>query len=330
MKKLFLSLLALGCVAGAFAQSGRPTAGGKKKIAIYVTGGTEDANKLVRNQLEEAFVYKGSGTYTVIAITPAIQELLDSARIRELSGNVRDEDISASGRLSGVDIICATEISTLNDKYTIVVKLLDRTARMYESKSDNKVANLEHLGQITKWLADGLLGVKSQRPKPPKSPKPPKPPRPSYDGFQMITEGLTLPDVKQWGGNFIIGGRFNHHVALGVGGGYHVYSGEKTKGAIIPGFVDFRVNAFPFLISPYFAVAGGVCLDRYTNTDTYVDLTGAVEKTSEHQALYAYYQASAGLHIRFSQTGAFAIFAGAAYNNIAEDILVQAGFSLTF
>jgi hypothetical protein len=152
--------------------------------------------------------------------------------------------------------------------------------------------------------------------------------RSKINGFQIAAEGLMLPNVQQGGGNFIMGYRFNNYLALGIGGGYHVYSGENYKGTVIPGFVDFRVNALPYMVSPYLAVAGGLCFDRYTNTDTYIDPTGTTEKTSEHQTLYAYYHASAGLYVRCSD--AFALFAGAGYNNMAGAVVVQAGLSVTF
>jgi hypothetical protein len=152
--------------------------------------------------------------------------------------------------------------------------------------------------------------------------------RSHINGFQMAAEGLVPPDGKQWGGNFVMDYRFNAYLSLGVGGGYHSYSGENSKGTVIPGFVDFRVNMLPYILSPYLAVAGGVCFDRYTNTDTYIDLTGTVEKNSEHQTLYIYYHASAGLHLRCSDV--FALFAGAGYNNMAGAVVIQAGLSVTF
>jgi hypothetical protein len=82
------------------------------------------------------------------------------------------------------------------------------------------------------------------------------------------------------------------------------------------------------MLSPHIAVAGGVCFDRYTNTNTYINPTGTIEKNTEHQTLYAYYHASAGLHLRCSEV--FALYAGAGYNNMANAVVIQAGISLTF
>jgi hypothetical protein len=148
------------------------------------------------------------------------------------------------------------------------------------------------------------------------------------NGFQLAAEGMIAPTAQQGGGNFIMGYRFNAHLALGVGAGFHSYTEENRKGTVIPGFVDFRVNLLRTKFSPYFAVAGGVCFDRYTNTDTYINPAGAIEMSSEHQTLYAYYHASAGLHLRCSDV--FAIYAGAGYNNMAAAVVVQAGLSVTF
>jgi hypothetical protein len=148
------------------------------------------------------------------------------------------------------------------------------------------------------------------------------------NGFQLAAEGMMAPTAQQGGGNFIMGYRFNAHLALGVGGGFHSYTEESRKGTVIPGFIDFRVNLLRTKFSPYFAIAGGVCFDRYTNTDTYINPAGAIEMNSEHQTLYAYYQAAAGLHLRCSDV--FALYAGAGYNNMAAAVAVQAGLSVTF
>jgi hypothetical protein len=148
------------------------------------------------------------------------------------------------------------------------------------------------------------------------------------NGFQLAAEGMIAPTAQQGGGNFIMGYRFNAHLALGVGAGFHSYTEENRKGTVIPGFVDFRVNLLRTKFSPYFAVAGGVCFDSYTNTDTYINPAGATEMDSAHQTLYAYYHASAGLHLRCSDV--FAIYAGAGYNNMAAAVVVQAGLSVTF
>ena len=152
--------------------------------------------------------------------------------------------------------------------------------------------------------------------------------RTHINGFHIAAEGLAHPATQQWGGNLIIGYRFNAHLTLGVGGGYHSYVAENTKGARIPAFIDFRANLLRTKLSPYLAAAGGVCVEHYTNSDTYVDPTGTITMQSEHRNLYAYYQASAGLHLRCSD--ALAIFAGAGYNNMVNAVVAQAGLSVTF
>jgi hypothetical protein len=152
--------------------------------------------------------------------------------------------------------------------------------------------------------------------------------RTHINGFHIAAEGLALPVAQQWGGHLMVGYRFNAHFTLGMGGGYHNYAAENTKGTIIPVYIDFRANLLRTKLSPYIAAAGGVCFERYTNSDTYVDPAGTIAMTSEHQNLYAYYQASAGLHLRCSDV--LAIFAGAGYSNVANTFVVQAGLSVTF
>jgi hypothetical protein len=152
--------------------------------------------------------------------------------------------------------------------------------------------------------------------------------RTHINGFHLSAEGLMCPGAQQWGGNFMMGYRFNAHFTLGVGGGYHSYAEEHRKGAIIPVFIDFRANLLRTKLSPYLAVSGGACSDRYTNSDTYIDPSGTTGMDSEHQTLYAYYQGSAGLHLRCSDV--LSVFAGAGYNNMAGAVVVQAGLSVTF
>ena len=309
MKQLLITLLALFCATVAHGQYYSD----KEKIAVYVTGRDAPVNKAVGNRLVLTIVKQGR--YTAVERSAEFLAQLQKEYAYQRSGNVDVRQISRVGKQLGVDIVCVAEIAEVKSSHSITVKLIDvETAKIMDmDESYSRLNTVSDLVETADKLAAGLLGIKYRR---------------KYNGFQIAAEGLVLPDAKQGGGNFIMGYRFNAYLSLGVGGGYHAYSGEKTKGAVIPGFVDFRVNVLPYLLSPYFAVAGGVCFDRYTNTDTYIDPTGTVEKNSEHQALYVYYHASAGLHLRCSDV--FAIYAGAGYNNMTDAVVIQAGFSITF
>lgn len=308
MKQVVITFLALFCASVAYGQYYSD----KEKIAVYVTG-VASVNKTVGNRLVLTIVKQGK--YTAVERSADFLAQLQKEYGYQRSGNVDARQISRVGQQLGVDIVCVAEIAEVRNVYSITVKLIDvETAEiidMGEAYSDLKT--IDNLVKTTDRLAAELLDIPYVR---------------EYKGFYMAAEGLVPTEVKLWGGNFMMGYRFNAYLSLGVGSGYHSYSGENYKGTLIPGFVDFRVNMLPYVVSPYFAVAGGVCVDRYTNADTYIDLTGPVEKTSEHQALYAYYHASAGLHVRCSDV--FALFAGAGYNNMAEAVVVQAGLSVTF
>jgi hypothetical protein len=203
--------------------------------------------------------------------------------------------------------------------YLITVRLIDIETTGLLNSVDNRqdvYKRKKDLEETSEWLAEDLLGIGGERKK-------------DNKGFQMAAEGVVASGaLRGGGGSFIMGYRFNSHIALGAGGSFHGYSGEQYKGTAIPVFADFRVNMLKYRLSPYFAVAGGVCFDRYTNTDIYVDLAGATEKYSEHQTLYGYYHLSAGLHLRCSE--AVAIFAGVGYNNMYGSTTVQAGLSITF
>ncbi|MDR2449207.1 MAG: penicillin-binding protein activator LpoB [Prevotellaceae bacterium] len=309
MKQILITFLILCCASAAYGQYYSD----KEKVAVYVTGGSGSINKTVGNRLVLTIVKQKK--YTAVERSTEILAQLQKEYGYQRSGNVDARQISQVGRQLGVDIVCVAEITEVKSVYSITVKLIDvETAEitdMDEAYSDLKT--IDNLVKTADKLAAELFGVTYIR---------------EYKGFHMAAEGLAPADGKQWGGNLIIGYRFNAHLSLGVGSGYHSYSAENSKGTVIPGFVDFRVHALSYMVSPYFAVAGGVCFDRYTNTDTYVDHTGAAEKNSEHQAVYAYYHASAGLHVRCSDV--FALFAGAGYNNMAGAVVIQAGLSVTF
>jgi hypothetical protein len=311
MKQLLITLLVFLCTTVTYGQyySGN----NKEKIAVYVTGRDASVNKTVGNRLVLTIVRQGR--YTAVERSAEFLAQLQKEYAYQRSGHVDTRQISQVGKQLGVDIVCVAEIAEVRSSYAITMKLIDvETAEIIDmDEAYSRLNTVDDLVGTADKLAASLLGIKY---------------REKYKGFQIVVEGLMPPDAQQGGGNFIMGYRFNNYLALGVGSGYHAYSDEKHKGTVVPGFVDFRVNAFPFVVSPYFAVAGGLCFDHYTNSDTYIDPAGTTKKNSEHQTVYAYYHASAGLHVRCS--GAFALFAGAGYNNMVEAVVVQAGFSITF
>jgi hypothetical protein len=307
MKQILITFLTLFCATVAHAQY---YGDDKEKVAVYVTGSNASVNKTVGNRLVLNIVKQGK--YTAVERSADFLAQLQQEYGYQRSGNVDARQISQVGKQFGVDIVCVAEITTVGNNYAITVKLIDVETAVIDDMEEAH-SSWRNLAATTDKLAIDLFDIPYVK---------------EYKGFYVAAEGLVPPDGKQWGGNVMMGYRFNTYLSLGVGGGYHSYSGEKYKGTAIPGFVDFRANVLPYVVSPYLAVAGGVCFDRYTNTDTYTDHTGTLEKTSEHQILYAYYHAAAGLHVRCSD--AFALFAGAGYNNMAGAVVIQAGLSVTF
>jgi hypothetical protein len=310
LKHLLITFVALFC---ATAVHGQYYAGDKESIAVYVTGdGSAAVHKIIGNRLVTAIVKQGK--YMAVERSDDFLSQLKKEYGYQRGGYVDPKQISELGKQYGADIVCVAEITDVQNMYDITVKLIDvETAKITDIETAQVPKKIGHLTEAINKLAAKLLGI---------------PYRKEYKGFQLAAEGIIASNAQQWGGNFIMGYRFNAHLALGVGGGYHGYAKDDQKGTAIPGFIDLRVNMLRTMLSPYFAVAGGVCFDRYTNTNTYIDPTGIIETNSEHQTLYAYYHASAGLHLRCSEV--FALYAGAGYNNMANAVVVQAGFSLTF
>jgi hypothetical protein len=311
LKQLLITLLALFC---ATAAHGQYYFDDKESIAVYVTGNSgASVHKIVGNRLVTAIVKQGK--YMAVERSDDFLSQLKKEYAYQRSGYVDPKQISELGKQYGADIVCVAQITEVQNKYDITVKLIDVETAEITGIETAQVPNkkIGHLTEAINKLAAQLLSI---------------PYRKEHKGFQLAAEGVIAPNAQQRGGNFIMGYCFNAHLALGAGAGYYSYSEENRKGTVIPGFIDLRVNVLRTMLSPYFAIAGGVCFDRYTNTDMYINPTGAIEKNSEHQILYAYYQTSAGLHLRCSEV--FALYAGAGYNNMANTVVVQAGISLTF
>jgi hypothetical protein len=318
MKHLFTILLAVFCSTIVFAQSARRqlNISTNNKIAVYVTGKRVDASicEEVYNRLNSAILIQGK--YEVVERSAHSLVQLQQEHIYQRSGNVDDKQIYRMGKQDGANIVCVAHINVMDKKVSLTVKLLnvERASIVRQERGSLKsLRNTNKLMKTVDEVAEKLLEIKLPK---------------EHKGFQMSAEGMVFPKARKGGGNFIAGYRFNDFLSLGVGSGYYGYSGEHYKGSIIPLFADLRVNVLAYKLSPYFAVAGGVCIDRYTNTDTYVDPTGATQKYSTYQNFYGYFHASAGLHLRCSD--AVAVFAGGGYNNMADAAVIQAGLSVTF
>jgi hypothetical protein len=318
MKYLFTLLLTISCSAIAFAQSARHFSfSTKKSIAVYVAG--KGINPSICDEVRDrlsAAIYE-QGQYIVTERSGESLKLIQSEQIYQHSGNVDDNQITKMGKQDGASVVCVAHIRQVGEDYRLTVKLLDveraSLLKRPEQASLQGLRNTNKLLRTVDEMAENLLEIKLRR---------------AYQGFQVAAEGMVFPKARQAGGNLVAGYRFNDFLFLGAGSGYYGYSGEDYTGMIIPLFADLRVNVLPYKLSPYFAVAGGLCFDRYANTDTYVDPTGATQKESRHQDIYGYFQASAGLHLRCSRT--VAVFAGGGYSNIAEAAVIQAGLSITF
>jgi opacity protein-like surface antigen len=147
------------------------------------------------------------------------------------------------------------------------------------------------------------------------------------EGFHLMGEALYLGKYG-WGDAVAIGYRFNNRVVLGAGGGYMSYDGEQFKGTAVPLFADVRMNLLSSKCSPYVALTGGVYFNSYTNSDRFTFVDRTVIRESKHKSVSGYYNVAAGLSVRC--TDAFAVYAGAGYNNIVNSYAISAGIAVMF
>jgi hypothetical protein len=310
MKQLLFLLFTFFCTT---ALHGQGYSDGREKIAVYVTGGrVPSINKTVGNRLVSTIVKQGK--YTAVERSAEFLAQLQKEYGYQRSGNVDAQQISRVGKQFGVDIVCVAEIMDVLSTYDITMKLIDvETAEiMNVTQAYSKLNTIDNLTATAGKLAAELFGMSYRR---------------KQKGVHLLAEALYL---GEYGGAGIaaIGYRFNEYVALGAGGGYAVYSAERYKGTAIPVFADLRVNILPFMLSPYVAVAGGVYLDAYTNTDSYTFNGRTVTQSTSYEAVTGYYNVAAGLYLRCSDV--FAVHAGAGYNNIVNSYSINAGIAITF
>ena len=309
MKQLLITLLALFCATVAH---GQYYSDDKEKVAVYVIGEDAAVNKLVGNQLVLAIVKQGK--YAAVERSAEFLTQLQKEYGYQRSGHVDVQQISRVGKQLGVDMICVAEIIAVMNTYDITVRLINvetaEITNMTQTYSRLKTINNSRV-TISKLAAE-LFGFSYLR---------------KRKGVHFTAEALYLGEYG-WGGVAAIGYRFNEYVALGAGGGYALYGNERFNGSAIPLFADLRVNILPFMLSPYVAVAGGVYIDAYTNTDTYAFNGRVVTRNSEYKSVSGYYNVAAGLYLRC--TDVFAVHAGAGYNNIVNSYSIHAGIAITF
>jgi hypothetical protein len=313
MKQYFLLLLPLLCsVAGTAQFRNFYSDVSKQKIAVYVTDQHSVENTEFGNKLMAKIVAQGK--YIAVERSEEFLAQIKKELAYQRSGYVDDKQISQLGKQFGVDVVCVVDIRRVRSSFSILVKLINvETAQIIATNTSyNKLRSLEDITDAAEKIAAELFGLRYRK---------------EIKGLIVATEAV-VTDEFRWGGHFTVGYRFNTNVALSIGGGYHLYSGTNYKGHAIPLFFDVRVNILRTMCSPYVAVAGGICSDTYTNTDTYVSAGGTIVKTSEHPVIYGFYSAAAGVHLQCTRV--LAVYAGAGYNNIANAPAVNAGIAFTF
>lgn len=119
MKKLVILLVLVFCTNfRAAAESERPT------IAIYVIGNVlENEKEALATRMLTALV--NSGRYRVVERSNAYLNVIDAEHVKQRSGAIDDNQISALGKQLGAGFVCVANINPAYDKYQVSARILD-------------------------------------------------------------------------------------------------------------------------------------------------------------------------------------------------------------
>lgn len=161
MKQIFkyLSLLLL-CVFAAQSVFAQDTV--KKKLAVYVTGDEIEPSikKVISAKIGNAI--NDSKDYIQVETSEEFLKALSKEIDRQLSGDVRNNQIVDLGKRYGVKFVVVADITEVFDEYYIVSKLINLESGLIE-KTFDVTGRAESAAQITGLadkLAKGLLGPK--------------------------------------------------------------------------------------------------------------------------------------------------------------------------
>ena len=133
----------------------------KKKVAVYMTGGTSDATykKVIGAKLVNAITE--SGEYAAVERTADFLSALSAESDYQTSGEVRDSQIARLGQKFGVRYVVVADASELFDEYFIEARLINVETGLVERAFDinGPAESMAQLVSLSKNVADGLLGI---------------------------------------------------------------------------------------------------------------------------------------------------------------------------
>lgn len=145
------------CIAVLFAAVGvlpaaAQTDGGKKKLAVYVTGEDVDnkTKKVFSSKLGTAIT--SSGRYALVETGPEFLTALQQEMDRQTSGEVRSSQIAALGNRYGVKLVVVADINDFDDELFVIARSINLETGLVEKTIDESgpgegLRNLENLAQ---------------------------------------------------------------------------------------------------------------------------------------------------------------------------------------
>lgn len=131
----------------------------KKKVAVYMTGKTSDADykKVIGAKLVNAITE--SGEYAAVERTADFLAALSAESDYQTSGEVRDSQIARLGQKFGVRYVVVADASELFDEYFIAARLINVETGLVERAFDinGPADSMAQLVALSQKVAKGLL-----------------------------------------------------------------------------------------------------------------------------------------------------------------------------
>ncbi len=136
----------------------------KKKVAVYMTGGTSDAayKKVIGAKLVNAITE--SGEYAAVERTADFLAALSAESDYQTSGEVRDSQIARLGQKFGVRYVVVADASEIFDEYFIATRLINVETGLVERAFDinGPADSMAQLVALSQKVARGLLNTSGQ------------------------------------------------------------------------------------------------------------------------------------------------------------------------
>lgn len=137
----------------------------KKKVAVYMTGGTDATyKKVIGAKLVNALAE--SGEYAAVERTADFLAALSAENDFQTSGEVQDSQIVRLGQKFGVRYVVVADASEIFDEYFIEARLINVETGLVERAFDinGPADSMEQLVALSKNVAAGLLGRQPSNP----------------------------------------------------------------------------------------------------------------------------------------------------------------------